>query len=216
MASWISEVLLLVQAHPGWAGVAAGLLAYGESLVVLGAIIPATPALFLLGTLLGSGRLDPVAVVPWIVAGAVCGYWTSWRLGRLMGRRVYASRPLKANRRAVARTRLFFRRFGGLSLVGGRYVLGPLQSLLPLVAGAAGMGTRRFLFWNGASASLWTVVVLSPGFLAARGVRLFGLSADQQQTVVFSLLAISGMLVALTVGITAVRLLRLAVATRRS
>ena len=129
----------------GWlAGPAFGLLALGESLVLLGIVIPATPILFLVGTLLGSGALDPFAILPWALVGAITGYWASWALGRRSGHTIYASPHFRPHRREIARTRLYFRRWGGPSLILGRYVLGPFQSMLPFVAGVAKMPRRQF------------------------------------------------------------------------
>ena len=84
---------------------------------------------------------------------------------------------LRDHCRGVARARLFFRRWGGPSLILGRYVLGLFQSMLPLVAGISAMAQRRFHAWNVASGVVWVIVVLIPGYLAAKGVHLLGVGA---------------------------------------
>ena len=195
-----AELEAFFLAHRWWAGPVFGLLAFGESLALVGAAIPATPILFLMGVLLGSGTLDPLVIMPWAMAGAIGGYWLSWVLGRVLGPRAFRSRWLADHRRAAARTRLYFRRWGGPSLVLGRYVLGPFQSLLPFVAGTAGMPARRFHAWNVLSGVLWVVVVLTPGFLTARGIALFGASPDGLQGLSIALLAVSGGAIVLVVG----------------
>lgn len=196
-----AELEAFFLAHRWWAGPVFGLLAFGESLALVGAAIPATPILFLVGVLLGSGTLDPLVIMPWAMAGAIGGYWLSWVLGRLLGPRAYRSRWLIGQRRAPARTRLYFRRWGGPSLVLGRYVLGPFQSLLPFVAGTAGMPARRFHAWNVLSGVLW-VVVLTPGFLTARGIALFGVSPANLQGLSVAMLLVSGGAIVLVVGAT--------------
>ncbi|MFZ4382671.1 MAG: DedA family protein, partial [Sandarakinorhabdus sp.] len=155
MADALTVLFKSILDHRHLAGPAFGLLALGESLVIIGTFIPATPILFLVGTLLGSGALDPLAILPWALAGAIVGYWASWRLGRRSGPLIYASRRFRPYRREIARTRLFFRRWGGPSLVIGRFVLGPFQSMLPFVAGVAEMPMRRFHLWNSLSSTLW-------------------------------------------------------------
>jgi membrane protein DedA with SNARE-associated domain len=157
-----------------WAAPAFGLLAFGESIAVLGIVIPATPILFLMGTLVGSGRVDAVPVLGWAMAGAVAGYWLSWVAGRRIGHRLYQARGLRAHRRGVARARLFFRRWGGPALVFGRYLLGPFQSMLPLVAGVSRMDPHRFHPWNVVSGVTWVLVCLAPGYFTARGLWLAG------------------------------------------
>jgi len=189
-----------ITAHAVWAGPLFGLLALGESTAVLGVLIPATPILFLVGTLIGSGRLDPHWVVPWAIAGAIGGYWLSWAIGRRWGTMLYRTPLLRGHRRGVARARLFFRRWGGPSLILGRYVLGPFQSMLPLVAGVAAMDQRRFHAWNVASGVLWVVVVLIPGYLAAKGVHVLGMGAAQQRWLIVLLFAVSGGAIVVTLA----------------
>ena len=155
--------------HRSWAGPLFFLFAFGESLAVVGTFIPATPILFLLGTLLGAGEIG-LEVIPWAIAGAILGYWASWAIGWRFGIRLYRSRFFRSNRRKVAAVRLFFRRWGGPSLVFGRYVLGPFQSMIPLAAGVARFGGRSFHPWNVVSGVAWVFVVLTPGVLVGRGV----------------------------------------------
>lgn len=181
----------LLKTYAILAGPAFGLLAFGESLVILGILIPATPLLFLMGTLLGSGALDPLAILPWAVAGAIGGYWTSWSLGRRAGPGIYSARRFKPHRRQIARARLFFRRWGGPSLILGRYILGPFQSLLPFVAGVAAMPARRFHLWNILSGCIWIAAVLTPGYLVGRGVVFPFFDHIDQRIFTAALLALS-------------------------
>lgn len=185
-----------------WVVFAITLLAFAESLAIVGSIIPATPILLLIGTLLGRGALQPEEVIPGALTGALGGYWLSWAIGRRLRFRIYRSPWLAGRRRALARLRLFLRRWGGPSLILGRFVLGPLQSMLPLVAGTMGMPRSRFHFWNGLSGSLWVPLVLAPGYLAGRGLVPLGVS----QKVIFgitlvlalvSLLAVVAMLMSI-------------------
>ena len=170
MADTLTDLFKPILSYSAFAAPAFGLLAFGESLVILGILIPATPILFLVGTLLGAGQLDPLAILPWALVGAITGYWASWALGRRSGHAIYQSRRFRPHRRQIARTRLYFRRWGGPSLILGRYVLGPFQSLLPFVAGVAQMPARRFHFWNTVSGTIWIFAVLAPGYLVGRGV----------------------------------------------
>lgn len=188
-----------IVAHKAWAAPAFGLLAFGESLAVAGVFIPATPILFLMGALLGGGELEPVPVLAWAIAGAVGGYWASWAVGRRLGPAVYRVRALRGHRRGVARARLFFRRWGGPALVVGRYVLGPFQSMLPLVAGVAAMGPRRFHGWNVASGVVWVFVCLAPGYLAASGLWALGADARLERRLVAGLgmVSVGGIVAAL-------------------
>jgi membrane protein DedA with SNARE-associated domain len=93
-----------------------------------------------------------VAVVASIaaVAGDQVGYW----IGRRFGRRLF-----RAGARVLTTARLdeaeaFFTRWGGLSLVLGRFVP-VVRTYVPLAAGTADMHYRRFILWNVVGAVGW-------------------------------------------------------------
>lgn len=210
MDALLQPIVDFITAHAILAGPVFGLFAFGESLAVLGVIIPATPVLFLVGTLLGSGKLDPWWIIPWAIFGAIAGYWVSWQGGRRMGPTAYRHRVFTGQRRTIARTRLYFRRWGGPSLILGRYVLGPFQSMLPMVAGVAAMDARRFHAWSTISGFVWVFVVLTPGYLAAKGVTVLGFGVEQQRILTGVLLIVSAGLAVGAIALTAYRLTRLA------
>jgi membrane protein DedA with SNARE-associated domain len=191
MTDVLELILAMGMTHRSWIGITICLLAFAESLAVIGTIIPATPMLLLIGTLLGQGTLGPIDVIPWAFCGAVTGYWLSWILGRRLKLSAYARRQLSKRRRSVARVRLLLHRWGGAALVVGRFVLGPLQSMLPLVAGATGMSPRRFHFWNALSGLIWVPVVLAPGYLVGRGLISLGASQRYMAAVTWTLVILS-------------------------
>ena len=160
-----SRATLLVAAYGAWAGPVIGLLAFGESLAVIGVLIPATAVMIAIGGLIGAGTLDPVPVYIWAVAGAILGDWLSYWIGRRIGPSVYRRWPLNRHRPMVARTRLFFRKYGFLSVFFGRF-LGPVRATIPLVAGVMEMARKPFQLANLLSALLWVPLMFAPGYLA--------------------------------------------------
>lgn len=176
MTEFTEAVNGAIVAHSDWAVLIFALIAFGESVALLGAIIPATPVLLMVGALLGAGKLDPLQIVPSAILGALLGYGLSYAVGRRLGRAALRHHWLRSHRRAVARTRLFFARYGSASLIIGRYVLGPFQSMLPLVAGAMGMGSTRFWLSNLVSSAIWVPLCLAPGYFATRGSSEIGLN----------------------------------------
>jgi membrane protein DedA with SNARE-associated domain len=174
-----------------WAALLFALVAFGESTAFVGAIIPATPVLLLVGGLIGTGRLDPWLVLPPAIAGAIAGYAFSFWLGRKVGRRLGRFRWLRDHRRHAARARLFFRRYGAPSLIFGRFLLGPAQSMIPFAAGAAGMSRRRFWPINLLSGLLWVPICLLPGYLAARSTEYAIVDPAWQSAATNTMIAIS-------------------------
>jgi membrane-associated protein len=103
-----------------------------------------------------------VAVVAVIAAfaGDQAGYW----LGKRFGRRLFtpSARVLKTERLEQAET--FFARYGGVSLVLGRFV--PfVRTYVPLAAGIAALRYPRFLLWNALGGLSWVVVMVTVGVL---------------------------------------------------
>src|SRR5690606_10246184 len=108
----------------------------------------------LVGGLIGSGTLAAAPIIAWGIAGAVLGDAISYYIGHLLGPKIVRSWPLKKQRRAVARARYFFYKYGMLTIFAGRF-LGPLRSIVPSVAGVMRMPHWRFQIANIASALLW-------------------------------------------------------------
>jgi membrane protein DedA with SNARE-associated domain len=143
MSSFDDQLLNLIKDHHVWAGPAVGLLAFGESMAVVGVLLPGTPALIVIGGLVGSGILAPAPVLVGAVFGAVLGDAVSYWIGASVGRRAVRSWPLIKYRRGIALARLFFRRSGFAAVFFGRF-FGPVRSAVPLVAGMMGMNWRWF------------------------------------------------------------------------
>ncbi|MBB1197637.1 DedA family protein [Curtobacterium flaccumfaciens] len=94
------------------------------------------------------------------VAGDQVGYW----IGRRFGRRLF-----RAGARVLTTARLdeaeaFFTRWGGLSLVLGRFVP-VVRTYVPLAAGTADMHYRRFILWNVVGAVGWACGLTVVGVL---------------------------------------------------
>ncbi|MBV1692170.1 DedA family protein [Novosphingobium sp. G106] len=163
-AAWIAEI---ITNNARWASAVIGLLCFGESLVLVGLFIPATALMIATGSLLATGRLDPVWIVGAAIIGSVFGDWVSYLVGARLGPAAYRHWPLREHRTAVAQARLFFRRYGFFAVFAGRF-LGPLRAIVPLVAGVTRMPSRSFQLANVASASLWVPTLFAPGYFSAK------------------------------------------------
>ncbi|WAJ29934.1 DedA family protein [Antarcticirhabdus aurantiaca] len=192
MESHLADLGTFIQAHQGWAFVIVALIALGESLVLVGLLIPATAIMLLIGGLAGAGLVEPLPVLAGAILGAILGDIVSYFIGRWLGPGIVHRPLLRRYRPAVARTRLFFRRYGFAAVFLGRF-LGPIRSTVPLVAGMMAMGQARFQIANVASAALWAPLMLAPGFLGARGAGEVGAMSGE------GAFGIVGLVLALTV-----------------
>ncbi|KQQ88164.1 DedA family protein [Aureimonas sp. Leaf324] len=170
MEAFLSELGGLIQANPGWAALIVAAICLGESLVLVGLVIPATAVMLLIGGLMGTGVIDPVATLIAAAIGAIVGDIISYFLGRWLGPGVVHRPPLRRYRHAVAKTRLFFRRYGFWAVFLGRF-LGPIRSTVPLVAGMMAMDQKRFQIANVLSAVVWAPAMFAPGWLGMKGAQ---------------------------------------------
>ena len=158
----------LVRAHGKWAFVILGLVAFAESLFLVGLMFPAMPVLLAIGGLIAAEALDPVPLLISAVTGAIAGDMVSYVIGRKFGRRIIYRSVAKPHRRKIAKARVFFRKYGMLSVFLGRF-FGPLRATVPFVAGMTQMSQLRFQIANCASAIVWAPIMLMPGWVTVTG-----------------------------------------------
>lgn len=177
MEEFAGAVGAFVRDHGFWAGPIVGLITFGESLAVVGLFIPATAVMMVVGGLVGAGVLDPAPILVSAIVGAVLGDWVSYLIGRKLGPSVYRRWPLSNHRTLIARSRLFFRRFGFASIFIGRF-LGPIRAFVPLVGGVMRMDQRRFQVANVTSAILWVPALLAPGYFATTALAHISIESE--------------------------------------
>jgi undecaprenyl-diphosphatase len=150
-----------------------------ESLAVIGLLVPGVLMMFGIGALVAAGAVGFPDAYAWAVAGAVAGDGLSFWLGRRFRDRIRGLWPFSRHPTGLERGLGFFDRYGGKSVVFGRFV-GPVRAIIPLVAGMLGMSPRRFLAANLLSALAWAPAYLLPGML-------FGASLELASEVAFRL-----------------------------
>ncbi len=181
--------------HKDLAGPILGIIAFGESLVLVGLFFPATIIMVLAGALISDGQLDKVSVIGWSIVGAVAGDFVTYWIGRWIGPGVVHHWPLNRDKTAVARARLFFRKYGFLSIFFGRF-LGPVRPTIPLVGGIMRMPHLTFQLANVTSAIVWVPFMLFWGYIIGKA---FG---DLSTLTMGHWVALIAALVAVMVGLT--------------
>ena len=168
----LTGVLAFVEAHRALAGPAFGLLAFGESLVVVGVLVPATGVMIAAGALVGAGSLPLLDV--WIggAFGAALGDTISFWVGRRLGPHAHRLWPFSRHPEMLEAARRAFARWGWAAVVIGRFI-GPLRASVPTVAGMSEMRWGLFQAANVGSAIVWIPVLIFPGSMAAKVWSLF-------------------------------------------
>ncbi|RXE48005.1 bifunctional DedA family/phosphatase PAP2 family protein [Chromohalobacter israelensis] len=140
------------------------LVALCESLAVIGLLVPGIVLLTAAASLAGHQHLSLPLLLAAAFVGAAVGDGLSFWLGRRQRERVPRLWPFSRHPEWLARGITFFKRYGDLSILIGRFV-GPVRPIVPLVAGMMHMSTWRFVAVNIGSALLWAPAYLLPGYL---------------------------------------------------
>lgn len=162
--AWTQELIVWLNAHPGWGFTIVFLVALFESLVLIGILLPGIVILFGVGTLIGLGIMELVPI--WLAAsfGAILGDSLSYMLGRRFRGHLLDIWPFSRYPALMERGTLFFRTHGAKSVVAGRFI-GPLRPIIPAVAGMMGMKPGRFIAVDIPACVTWAPSFLLPGML---------------------------------------------------
>ena len=171
-AAFFDAALGLIETHRAWAGVIYGLMAFGESLVIVGVLVPATGVMMATGALVGAGTVPLLDIWVGGAIGAALGDTVSYWVGRKLGPGVDRLWPFSRHPETLAAARNVFARWGWAAVVAGRFI-GPLRASIPTVAGITAMPPLVFQAANIGSAIVWIPVLVFPGSMGAIAWKLF-------------------------------------------
>jgi membrane protein DedA with SNARE-associated domain len=134
-------------------GAFVGLVAPGETAIVLGGVVAAQ----------GDISLPAMILIAWGAAAA--GDLASLMLGRKLGRRFLQTRGprLGVTPERLAMVERFFDRHGPKAILVGRFV-GLVRAVAPFLAGASGMRVRAFLPWSLLGTFVWATSFTLVGY----------------------------------------------------
>jgi membrane-associated protein len=109
--------------------------------------------------------LNVHVLVALLIGAAILGDTVNYSVGHFIGPRVFDrpdSRWLKQDH--LRRTQAFYDRYGGVTIIIGRFV--PIiRTVAPFLAGVAGMTYRRFLSYNVIGGVAWISSLVYAGYL---------------------------------------------------
>jgi membrane-associated protein len=145
-------------------GALVGLVAPGETAIVLGGVVAAQ----------GDVSLPLMLLAAW--GAAALGDLASFLLGRRLGRRFLLAHGPRVGVTAarLERAERFFARHGGKAIFIGRFI-GLVRAVAPFLAGASRLPVRRFLPWSLLGTAIWISAFTLVGYAFSRS---FGAAAD--------------------------------------
>jgi len=173
------------------------LVAFGESLALIGIVVPGATLMIVFGALIAGHFLPFWPTVLAAFLGAVLGDGLSFWLGARYHVRLATLWPLSRYPHLLPQGEAFFKRHGGKSVFLGRF-FGPIRAIIPAVAGMAHMPAARFYLINIASALVWAPAYLLPGILFGASLQLASEYAGRITLllvcIVLALLLLAGMI----------------------
>ncbi len=163
-----------------WAYALLFAFAFGESIAVVGILVPGATFVVLFGFVISQGVYDIGDAFIIGAVGAILGDVLSFVLGR-RGIDPAKRFPRLFAQRTVDRAERFMNEYGIAGVFLGRFI-GPLRPFVPFIAGALKMKWRSFMAMNITSGVLWSAAYLATGFFFGqfwssihRGLRWVGI-----------------------------------------
>jgi membrane-associated protein len=141
------------------------LIIFAETGLVVFPFLPGDSILFISGTVAATADLNVHVLVVVLVAAAILGDTINYSVGHYIGPRAFEKPDSRWFRQDhLRRTQAFYDRYGGVTIIIGRFV--PIvRTFAPFLAGVAGMTYRRFLSYNVVGAIAWISSLVYAGYL---------------------------------------------------
>ena len=158
-------VASLAAQYGAWVYALLFLVIFAETGLVVCPFLPGDSILFIAGTVVAAATLDVHLLVAVLIVAAVLGDSVNYAVGHYIGPKAFHkpdSRWFKQE--YLRRTQAFYDRYGGVTIIIGRFV--PIiRTFAPFLAGVAGMSYRRFLSYNIVGGCLWISLLVYAGYL---------------------------------------------------
>lgn len=189
---WFTDLFHLLSDLPAlikWGGyVGLTAIVFTETGLLVGFFLPGDSLLVTAGLLASQGFLNVYIMGGLLTVAAIVGDSVGYSIGRAAGPRLFKREDsFFFNKKHLVRAHEFYLRHGGKTIVIARFV--PiLRTFAPVVAGAADMPYRRFIFFNIAGGVLWIWSMLMTGYVLGRYIPGIG---EHIEIVIFTVIGLS-------------------------
>ena len=137
---------------------------FAETGLAIGFFLPGDSLLVVAGLFAAAGKLNLWVMLVTLIIAAIVGDAVGYYSGRKVGPAIF-SRPKSRffNPKHLKKAHAFYEKHGGKTIIIARFV--PIvRTFAPIVAGAANMGYRDFVFYNVVGAVTWVTSMLFAGY----------------------------------------------------
>jgi len=145
-------------------------IVFTETGLLVGFFLPGDSLLITAGLVAAAGGLDIWLLDALLIAAAIAGDSVGYAIGYRTGPRLFRREQSRwFARRHLVRTRQFYERHGGKTIVLARFI--PIiRTFAPVVAGIGRMEYRRFLFYNVFGGIGWVAGLTWAGYLLGQSI----------------------------------------------
>lgn len=149
-------------------------IVFTETGLLVGFFLPGDSLLITAGLVAAAGGLDIWLLNTLLIVAAVVGDSVGYAIGFHTGPRIFRKEESRwFSRRHLVRTREFYQRHGGKTIVLARFI--PIvRTFAPVVAGVGQMGYRRFFAYNVFGGIGWVVSLTWAGYLLGQAIPNIG------------------------------------------
>lgn len=168
----------IIRHNPQYGLIATFIVAFVESLAIVGSIVPGTITMGIVGSMVGAALLPLVPTILIAFSGSYVGDIISFIVGKRCRQWVKNLTWIKKNDQWLSKAEEFIKNYGFMSIVIGRF-FGPMRSMVPMIAGTLKMNNIKFLIAAIPSAMLWAIVYLIPGIMIGMFSREFSILSKE-------------------------------------
>jgi len=162
----LDQTLAVIAAQYGpWLYALLFVIIFAETGLVVFPFLPGDSILFISGTVVAAAGLNVHMLVVVLIIAAILGDSVNYSIGNYIGPKIFDrpdSRWFKQDH--LRRTQAFYDRYGGVTIIIGRFV--PIiRTFAPFLAGVAGMRYARFLTFNIIGGVVWITSLVYAGYV---------------------------------------------------
>src|SRR3990167_1145497 len=144
--NYFNAINQFLSVHPYLAQLFVLIVAFTESLPLIGTIVPGSFTMTAIGVLIGRGMVPGLPTLLLAVIGALAGDTLGFWIGKYYNEGLRSLWPFNKHPKWLTLGEDFFNKHGGKSILIGRFV-GPVRSSVPLIAGLLKMSWPRFFLF---------------------------------------------------------------------
>ncbi|QIE01883.1 DedA family protein [Buchnera aphidicola] len=148
-----------------------GMVAFLESLALVGLLLPGIILMTTLGTFIGNGKL--LFYPAWIAGsiGCLCGDWASYYFGLYFKNCLTKLKFLKNNQKLVDKITSVLDKHSIIAIILGRFI-GPTRPLMPMICGMLKLSLNKFIYPSIIGCIFWPPVYFFPGIITGIAINI--------------------------------------------